>query len=258
MNNAATLVIDHVSKRFGGLQALAEVTLTVESGSRTGLIGPNGAGKSTLINAITGISPPTSGKVVLNGEEVQGKSPHHIARAGVGRTFQTSAVLTGMTVAENVAVGAFKSLHANDLEAMFRLPRARRQQREALERAHVLLVELGLERFSGKQVDELAYGQLRMVEIARALASDPSLICLDEPAAGLNPSEVEQIGETLLGLRERGVALLLVEHNMKLVFSVVEDITVLHHGAVIAQGGPSEVREHPEVLEAYLGSRRDK
>lgn len=254
--NEATLSLQKVSKRFGGLQALNEVSLTVPTGSRYGLIGPNGAGKSTLINAITGISPPSSGTVVLNGREVQGERPHQIARQGVARTFQTSAVLTGMSVLENVAVGAFQKLSANDVESIFGLPRARRQQREARELAHELLFEVGLDHLAQKQIDELAYGQLRLVEIARGLASEPSLLCLDEPAAGLNPSEVEQVAQTLLSLEKRGVALLLIEHNMKLVFSVVDELTVLHHGAVIAHGTPDDIKQHPEVLEAYLGSRR--
>jgi branched-chain amino acid transport system ATP-binding protein len=252
----ATLMLENVSKRFGGLQALNDVSLAVPRGRRYGLIGPNGAGKSTLINAITGISPPSSGKVLLNAVEVQGKRPHHIARHGVARTFQTSAVLTGMSVLENVAVGAFQKLTASDMESIFGLPRARRQQHEARKKAHELLCEVGLDHLAQKQIDELAYGQLRLVEIARGLASGPSLLCLDEPAAGLNPSEVEQVAETLLSLEGRGVALLLIEHNMKLVFSVVDELTVLHHGAVIAHGTPEEIKQHPEVLEAYLGSRR--
>jgi ABC-type branched-subunit amino acid transport system ATPase component len=252
----ATLTLENVSKRFGGLQALSEVSLTVRKGSRYGLIGPNGAGKSTLINAITGISPPGSGKVILNAVEVQGKRPHQIARHGVARTFQTSAVLTGMSVLENVAVGAFQKLTANDVESIFGFARARRQQREARDAAHELLREVGLHHLAQKPIEELAYGQLRLVEIARGLASGPSLLCLDEPAAGLNPSEVEKVAETLLSLEGRGVALLLIEHNMKLVFSVVDELTVLHHGVAIAHGTPDEIKRHPEVLEAYLGSKR--
>ncbi|CAH0145343.1 MULTISPECIES: ABC transporter ATP-binding protein [unclassified Microbacterium] len=250
------LALEGVSKQFGGLKALSDVSLRIPARSRYGLIGPNGAGKSTLINAITGISPPSSGRVVLDGSEIQGRRAHHIARLGIGRTFQTSAVLAGMTVLENVAVGAFKKLTASDAESVFALPRARRQQRSASEAAEALLDEVGLADLAHRPVEELPYGKLRLVEIARALASDPLLICLDEPAAGLNPSEVEQVGQTLRGLEKRGVALLLVEHNMKLVFSVVDELTVLHHGSVIAQGDPATVREHPEVLEAYLGSRR--
>ena len=250
------LVLEGVSKQFGGLKALSDVSLAIPSRSRYGLIGPNGAGKSTLINAITGIAPPSSGRVVLNGTEIQGRRAHRIARLGIGRTFQTSAVLAGMTVLENVAVGAFKKLTASDVESVFALPRARRQQRRASESAEALLEEVGLKDLAHRPVEELPYGKLRLVEIARALASEPSIICLDEPAAGLNPSEVEQVGETLRGLEARGVALLLVEHNMRLVFSVVDELTVLHHGSVIAQGDPATVREHPEVLEAYLGSRR--
>lgn len=252
------LVLEKVSKRFGGLQALDEVSLHLKKNSRYGLIGPNGAGKSTLINAITGVSAPGSGKVILNSQEIQGKHSYQIARLGISRTFQTSAVLSGMTVLENVAVGAFKHLDASDLESIFALPRARRQQKEANDRAYELLEEIGLADLAQKSVEELPYGKLRLVEIARGLASRPSVLCLDEPAAGLNPTEVEQIGETLLQLEGRGVAMLLIEHNMKLVFSVVDELTVLHHGSVIAQGNPDEIREHPEVLEAYLGSRREK
>lgn len=250
------LVLENVSKQFGGLKALSDVTLRVPRQARYGLIGPNGAGKSTLINAITGISPPTSGRVTLNGAPIQGKPAHQVARLGIGRTFQTSAILAGMTVLENVAVGAFKSLTASDVESVFALPRARRQQRLASEKAESLLEDVGLADLAHRPVEELPYGKLRLVEIARALAADPSIVCLDEPAAGLNPSEVEQVGQTLRMLESRGVALLLVEHNMKLVFSVVDELTVLHHGSVIAQGDPDTIREHPEVLEAYLGSRR--
>lgn len=250
------LKLEGVSKQFGGLKALAEVSLEIKEGMRYGLIGPNGAGKSTLINAITGIAPPTNGRVILNSQEVQGKRAHQVARLGIGRTFQTSAVLTGMTVLENVAVGAFKYLTASDVESVFAFPRARAQQREATELAEKLLEDVGLQDLAHTAVENLPYGKLRLVEIARALAAKPSIICLDEPAAGLNPSEVQQVAETLRGLDKQGVALLLVEHNMKLVFSVVEELTVLHHGSVIAQGNPEHVREHPEVLEAYLGSRR--
>lgn len=250
------LVLEDVTKRFGGLAALSGVSMQVPEKTRYGLIGPNGAGKSTLINAITGISPPTSGKVLLNSEDIAGKKAYHIARQGIGRTFQTSAVLKGMTVLENVAVGAFKHLTASDIESVLAFPRARSQQRAASEKAAELLDEVGLLDLAGKPVEELPYGKLRLLEIARAMAADPSIICLDEPAAGLNPSEVEQVAETLRGLDKRGIALLLVEHNMKLVFSVVEELTVLHHGAVIAQGKPDYIREHPEVLTAYLGSRR--
>lgn len=250
------LVLENVSKQFGGLKALSNVTLSVPKHARYGLIGPNGAGKSTLINAITGISPPTSGRVTLNSTPIQGKPPHQVARLGIGRTFQTSAILAGMTVLENVAVGAFKSLTASDVESVFALPRARSQQRLASEKAQGLLEDVGLQDLAHRPVEELPYGKLRLVEIARALAADPSIVCLDEPAAGLNPSEVEQVGQTLRTLEKRGVALLLVEHNMKLVFSVVDELTVLHHGSVIAQGDPTTIREHPEVLEAYLGSRR--
>ncbi|MEO2132311.1 MAG: ABC transporter ATP-binding protein [Microbacterium sp.] len=252
------LVLEDVSKQFGGLKALSDVSLKVAANSRYGLIGPNGAGKSTLINAITGIAPPSSGRIILNSKEVQGKKAYRIARLGIGRTFQTSAVLAGMTVLENVAVGAFKHLTASDVESVFAFPRARSQQRKATEVAEQLLEDVGLQDLARKSVEELPYGKLRLVEIARALASSPSIICLDEPAAGLNPSEVEQVGETLRDLAHRGVALLLVEHNMRLVFSVVERLTVLHHGAVIAEGEPDYIREHPEVLEAYLGSRRGK
>lgn len=254
--NDDVLVLKGVSKQFGGLKALADVSLTVPARARYGLIGPNGAGKSTLINAITGISPPSAGKVILNGSEVQGRRAHQIARRGIGRTFQTSAILSGMTVLENVAVGAFQHLTASDVESVLALPRARSQQRIASETAEALLEDVGLQDLAHRPVEELPYGKLRLVEIARALASKPSIICLDEPAAGLNPSEVEKVGETLRGLESRGVALLLVEHNMKLVFSVVDELTVLHHGSTIAQGDPDTVREHPEVLEAYLGSRR--
>lgn len=254
--NDHVLRLEGVSKQFGGLKALSDVSLSIPARSRYGLIGPNGAGKSTLINAITGIAPPGGGRVFLNGREIQGKRAHQIARLGIGRTFQTSAVLAGMTVLENVAVGAFQHLTASDFESVFAFPRARAQQRRATEAAEALLEDVGLADLAHRQAEELPYGKLRLVEIARALAAEPSIICLDEPAAGLNPSEVEQVGETLRGLDKRGVALLLIEHNMKLVFSVVDELTVLHHGSTIAQGDPDTVREHPEVLDAYLGSRR--
>ena len=250
------LVIEDVSKHFGGLKALSNVSLKVPANSRYGLIGPNGAGKSTLINAITGITPSSSGRITLNSIDLEGKPAHKIARLGIGRTFQTSAVFAGMTVLENVAVGAFKHLTASDIESVFAFPRARAQQREASELGEMLLEEVGLQDLAHKPVEELSYGKLRLVEIARALASEPSIVCLDEPAAGLNPSEVERVAEILRSLEKRGVALLLIEHNMKLVFSVVDELTVLHHGSVIAHGNPGFVREHPEVLEAYLGSRR--
>jgi len=235
------LEVSHLTKRFGGLVAVHDVTFNVAPSEVVGILGPNGAGKTTLYNLLTGFISFDEGSVVFQGTSLKGLSPHKIAQMGISRTFQLCRPFVGMTVEENVRVGGLSQP----------APAEGRN-----EHALRLLDEVGLADLAHRPVEELPYGKLRLVEIARALASDPLLICLDEPAAGLNPSEVEQVGQTLRGLEKRGVALLLVEHNMKLVFSVVDELTVLHHGSVIAQGDPATVREHPEVLEAYLGSRR--
>lgn len=250
------LELKDVGRRFGGLDAVRGVEFEIDSGQFVALIGPNGAGKSTLINLITGVDVPTSGSVFFDGERVDRLAAHQVARLGMGRTFQTSCSLERMTVRENVAVGAFTSLHAGDLRSMFGFRGARRQQREALDLAQSLLERFNLAARADELVEHLPYGQLRLVEMARAMAMRPKLVCFDEPACGLNPAEVESVATMLREFRGEGVAVLLVEHNTRLVFSVAEHITVLDQGRVLARGTPEEIRANEDVVRAYLGGAR--
>jgi branched-chain amino acid transport system permease protein len=248
------LSVTGLSRSFGGVAALCELSFDLERGKILGLIGPNGAGKTTLINTVSGIFPPTGGKVEWEGREIQGKSAHRIAKLGIARSYQNIQLFGEMTVLENVVVGHHTRVHTNLLASWLRLPSERREERAARDEAMALLGHLGLAGLAGQEASKLSYGDQRRVEIARALALRPRLLLLDEPAAGMNEIETADLGDFILELKAHGYTILVVEHHMDLIMKICDEIVVLNFGKKIAQGAPEEVSRDEAVLEAYLGS----
>ncbi|MGF7160983.1 ABC-type branched-subunit amino acid transport system ATPase component [Rhodoligotrophos appendicifer] len=248
------LEVSDVSRRFGGLNALDGVSFRMPRNEIRGLIGPNGAGKSTLMNIICGHDRGATGSIHFNGDQIRGRRIHQIASLGIARVFQNPRVFPGLTVLQNVMVGCHTWSRSGFVRAITGLPAGRREEREITAFAESLLEDLGLSPYALELPQNLAYGHQRMVEIARALASRPKLLLLDEPAAGLNPAETDRLKQLLLGLNASGLALLLVEHNMDLVMSLCETLTVLSFGRVIADGSPAEIRGNSDVIDVYLGS----
>lgn len=250
------LVIEHLDKRFGGLHALRDVTVRAAPGEITAVIGPNGAGKSTLMNVISGFIAPDAGRVQLNGTDVTSLKPHAVCRAGLARTFQNLQMFTDMTVVEAVVTGRTRHLKASLVDNLLMTPRAWRDEREAAEHARRLLQTMGIgPQFWNRRAGDLPYGLQRRVEIARALATEPAFLLLDEPAAGLNDDESASLGRTLGELAAGGIGIVLIEHDIELVMNVSRHIFVMDAGIVIAEGSPEQVRANPDVVKAYLGDQ---
>ena len=248
------LKIDHLSKSFGGVHAVQDVSFNVREGAIHSVIGPNGAGKTTLFNLVSGIYTPTSGSITFNGENVAGMAPDALARRGLSRTFQNLQVCMNMRAIDNVMVGSHLRLNQNLFASMLRLPAVRRADQACRDEAAQLMHFVGVGKYLDAEASQMPYGALKRLEIARALAAKPKILLLDEPAAGLNHTETGEIEDLIRKVAQSGVTVLLVEHDMKLVMNLSDHILVLDYGKTLAEGSAAEVRANPAVIAAYLGA----
>lgn len=253
----ALLTIDELSMVFGGLRAVDNLTMDVRKGEIHSLIGPNGAGKTTALNVISGFYKPTKGIVRLDTKEVQGLDSSNISRKGLARTFQNVRLFRELTVLENVQIGMYSRIHEGIIGTLFHTPHFRKVNKEVVAECLDLLGLIGLRDKAYIKVSNLSYGQQKVVEIARALAQRPKILLLDEPAAGLNDTETFELIKLVRGLQEQGITVLLIEHNMRLVMNLSDRITVLNFGKKIAEGTSDEIQSNEEVIQAYLGKRRE-
>ena len=254
----ALLEVSNLGIAFGGLQAVSQLDLKIEKGHLYGLIGPNGAGKTTVFNMLTGVYKPTEGNIVLDGNDITGATPEAISKAGIARTFQNIRLFNDMTVLDNVKVGLHNQERYSGFEGVLRLPTYWKHEKAAHERAMELLSIFDMEHLANEQAGSLPYGAQRRLEIVRALATNPKLLLLDEPAAGMNPSETAELMENIVKIRDTfGIAIMLIEHDMSLVMNICEGICVLNFGKVIAKGTAEEIQNNDAVIEAYLGKQKE-
>ena len=257
--NKRVLEVTHATMRFGGLVAVNDLSMHIDSQEIVALIGPNGAGKTTAFNMITGVYTPTEGSVILQGRSITGMRPDRIAAAGIARTFQNIRLFKALTVLDNVLIAQHVRLTASWLGAVLRAPRYRKEEARAYERAKELLTYMGLGEVRGEISSSLPYGMQRKLEIARALATQPTLLLLDEPAAGMNPAESAELTELIRGIRDHyHLTVLLIEHHMDVVMDISDRIYVLNYGGLIAEGMPTEIQQNDDVIRAYLGGDDDE
>lgn len=258
MSHTSILQLDGVSRHFGGLQVLQGVNFDIPAGSVFGLIGPNGAGKTTVFNLITGLLQPNAGTIRFQGESLLGLKPHQITQRGIARTFQNIRIFKEMSLLENVMVGIHMHLKYGAFGLLVATPLFRQEERRARDRALELLSWVGLAGKAHEAADNLSYGDQRKLELARALATDPKLLLLDEPVAGMNSAEKVEIMQVIRDIHARGFTIFMIEHDMKFVMGLCEEIAVLNFGKIIARGGPEAIRTNPQVIEAYLGREDDE